>query len=78
MGLVAAFLVSSAEREPEMVLALLIFFAAFEVFFLALIAFWALPVLGVLAWWEILPGTWWPRRRCSTTSTGATRVSRGA
>ena len=56
VGLVAAFLVASAEREPEMVLALLIFFAAFEVFFLALIAFWALPVLGVLAWWEILAG----------------------
>ena len=53
---IAAFLVASAEREPEMVLALLIFFAAFEVFFLALIAFWALPVLGVLAWWEILAG----------------------
>jgi hypothetical protein len=56
VGLVAAYLVASAEREPAMVLALLIFFAAFEVFFLALIAFWALPVLGVLAWWEILAG----------------------
>ncbi len=56
VGLVAAFLVGAAEREPPMVLALLIFFAAFEVFFLALIAFWALPVLGVLAWWEILAG----------------------
>ncbi len=56
VGLIAAFLVASAEREPAMVLALLIFFAAFEVFFLALIAFWALPVLGVLAWWEILAG----------------------
>jgi hypothetical protein len=56
MGLVAAFLVAAAEREPAMVLALLIFFAAFEVFFLALVAFWALPVLGVLAWWEILAG----------------------
>ena len=56
VGLVAAFLVAAAEREPAMVLALLIFFAAFEVFFLALIAFWALPVLGVLAWWEILAG----------------------
>jgi hypothetical protein len=56
VGLIAAFLVSAAEREPAMVLALLIFFAAFEVFFLALIAFWALPVLGVLAWWEILAG----------------------
>jgi hypothetical protein len=56
VGLVASLLVASAEREPPMVLALLIFFAAFEVFFLALIAFWALPVLGVLAWWEILAG----------------------
>ena len=56
VGLIAAALVAAAEREPAMVLALLIFFAAFEVFFLALIAFWALPVLGVLAWWEILAG----------------------
>jgi hypothetical protein len=56
VGLIAAFLVNAAEREPAMVLALLIFFAAFEVFFLALIAFWALPVLGTLAWWEILAG----------------------
>jgi hypothetical protein len=56
VGLIASYLVASAEREPAMVLALLIFFAAFEVFFLALIAFWALPVLGVLAWWEILAG----------------------
>jgi len=56
VGLIAAFLVAAAEREPAMVLALLIFFAAFEVFFLALVAFWALPVLGVLAWWEILAG----------------------
>jgi hypothetical protein len=56
VGLIAAFLVAAAEREPAMVLAFLIFFAAFEVFFLALVAFWALPVLGVLAWWEILAG----------------------
>ena len=56
VGLIASFLVASAEREPAMVLAVLIFFAAFEIFFLALIAFWALPVLGVLAWWEILAG----------------------
>jgi MFS family permease len=56
VGVIAAFLVAGAEREPAMVLALLIFFAAFEVFFLALIAFLALPILGVLAWWEILAG----------------------
>lgn len=56
VGLIAAALVAGAEREPAMVLALLIFFAAFEVFFLALVAFLALPILGVLAWWEILAG----------------------
>jgi hypothetical protein len=55
-GIAAALLLAGAEREPAMLLALLIFFAAFEVFFLALVAFWALPVLGVLAWWEILAG----------------------
>src|SRR5262245_58283626 len=45
VGLIAAGLVAAAEHERAMVLALLIFFAAFEVFFLALVAFWALPVL---------------------------------
>jgi hypothetical protein len=56
VGLVAASLVAGAEREPAMLVALLIFFAAFEVFFLALIVFLAQPVLGVVAWWEILIG----------------------
>lgn len=56
VGLVAAFLLQGAEREPAMLLALLVFFAAFEVFFLALVVFLARPVLGVLAWWEILVG----------------------
>ncbi len=56
VGLIAAFLFEGAEHEPAMVLALLIFFAAFEVFFLALIVFLAQPVLGVLAWWAILIG----------------------
>jgi hypothetical protein len=55
-GVVAALLLAAAEGEPAMLLALLIFFAAFEVFFLALITFLARPILGVLAWWEILVG----------------------
>ena len=50
VGLVAALLIQGAEHEPAMLLALLIFFAAFEVFFLAQ------PVLGILAWWAILIG----------------------
>jgi hypothetical protein len=56
VGLIAALLIHGAEREPAMLLALLIFLAAFEVFFLALIVFLAQPVLGVLAWWAILIG----------------------
>lgn len=55
-GVVAAALLAAAEGEPAMLLALLIFFAAFEVFFLALVTFLALPILGVLAWWKILVG----------------------
>jgi hypothetical protein len=56
VGVIAAALVAAAERERAMVLALLIFFAAFDVSFIALVASWALPVLGVLTWWEILAG----------------------
>jgi hypothetical protein len=56
VGVVAAALVAGAEREPAMLLALLIFFMAFEVFFLALVTFLAQPVLGVVAWWAILIG----------------------
>lgn len=56
MGLVAAALVEGAEREPAMLLPLLIFFAAFEIFSLALVVFLAQPLLGVLAWWAILIG----------------------
>jgi hypothetical protein len=56
VGLVAAFLVDAAEREPAMLVALLIFFAAFEVFFLAIVVFLARPLLGVLAWWVVLAG----------------------
>ncbi|MGH7319208.1 MAG: hypothetical protein ACRELA_06230 [Candidatus Rokuibacteriota bacterium] len=52
-GIVAAFLLAGAEREPAMLLALLIFFAAFEVFFLALVALVAPPVLVVVHWWKI-------------------------
>jgi hypothetical protein len=55
-GIVAALLLAAAEGEPAMLLALLIFFAAFEVFFLALVTFLARPILGFLAWWEILVG----------------------
>jgi hypothetical protein len=55
-GLIIALLVEGAEREPAMLLALLVFLTAFEVFFLALVVFLARPLLGVLTWWAILIG----------------------
>jgi len=55
-GLIIALLVGGAEREPAMLLALLVFLTAFEVFFLALVVFLARPLLGVLTWWAILIG----------------------
>jgi len=55
-GLVIALLVEGAEREPAMLLALLVFLTAFEVFVLALVVFLARPLLGVLTWWAILIG----------------------
>ena len=55
-GLIIALLVEGAERESAMLLALLVFLTAFEVFFLALVVFLARPLLGVLTWWAILIG----------------------
>ncbi len=55
-GIIAALLLAGAEREPPMLLVLIIFFVAFEVFFLALVTFLAQPVLGVVTWWAILIG----------------------
>jgi len=54
VGLVGAWLLERAEQEPAMLLPLLAFFLAFEVFFLALVVFLAQPVLGVVTWWAIL------------------------
>jgi hypothetical protein len=56
VGLIAALLVAGAEREPVMLLALLIFFAAFEVFFLAVAVFLAPIIVGALTWGAILVG----------------------
>jgi hypothetical protein len=55
-GIVASWLFAGADREPAMLIPILIFFGAFEVFFLALVAFLARPVLGLVAGWAILIG----------------------
>ena len=56
VGLVAAALIVAAESEPGLVIALLVFFAGFEVFFLALVMFHGPALLAALPWWGVLAG----------------------
>ena len=54
IGVLIAYLIASAQREPSRVLILFIALMCFEVFFLAVLTWLAHPVLGELAWWAIL------------------------
>jgi hypothetical protein len=54
LGVLIAYLIASAQREPSRVLTLFIALMCFEVFFLALMTWLAHPVLDELAWWAIL------------------------
>lgn len=54
IGVLIAYLIVSAQREPSRVLILFIALMCFEVFFLAVLTWLAHPVLGELAWWAIL------------------------
>jgi hypothetical protein len=54
IGVLIAYLIVSAQREPNRLLMLFIALLCFEVFFLALVGWLAHPVLGGVAWWAIL------------------------
>ena len=54
VGILIAFLIVSAQRQPGRLLTLLIVLASFEVFFLAVVVWLAHPVLNELSWWTIL------------------------
>lgn len=54
IGVLIAYLVVSAQREPSRLLMLFIALLCFEVFFLAVVTWLAHPVLSELAWWAIL------------------------
>ncbi|HSB42270.1 MAG TPA: hypothetical protein VLK28_10595 [Methylomirabilota bacterium] len=56
IGVLIAYLIVSAQREPSRVLILVIALLCFEVFFLAVVTWLAHPVLDELAWWAILSG----------------------
>jgi hypothetical protein len=56
IGILLAFLVSSAQGRPSRLLTLFIAVLCFEVGFLALLTWLARPVLSELTWWAILVG----------------------
>ena len=56
VGLVAAALIVAAEREPGLVIALVVFFAGFEVFVIALVTMHGPALMAAVSWWAILAG----------------------
>lgn len=55
-GILCAILIAAADREPALAWAIVLLFACFEVFFLALGAIFAQSVMSGLVWWAILVG----------------------
>ncbi|HXA98318.1 MAG TPA: hypothetical protein VN323_22330 [Candidatus Dormibacteraeota bacterium] len=54
VGVLIAYLIVSAQREPSRVLMLFIAVMCFEIFFLAVVTWLAHPVLDEVQWWTIL------------------------
>ena len=55
-GVVGAFLIAGAEKQPLLILGLVILFTAFEIFFFGLVIIAASHALDQLAGWTILLG----------------------
>ena len=55
-GVVAAALFAVSEREPALLIAVVILFACFEMFFLGALGALGRSMLGALVWWSILVG----------------------
>ena len=56
VGVIGALLLEAAESEPPFLISLLIFFGAFEVFFIAVVLFLGPSVMAALTWWGIIVG----------------------
>jgi hypothetical protein len=56
VGVAAALLLEAAENEPPFLVSVLIFFGAFEVFFIAVVLFLGPHVMAALTWWGIIVG----------------------
>jgi hypothetical protein len=55
-GVIAASLIAVAERERALFVAFVILFAAFEVFFVAVLGAFGQSILGAVVWWSVLVG----------------------
>lgn len=55
-GIAGGLLLEACENEPSLVFSLAIFFAAFEVFFIAVVLFLGPNVMAQLTWWGIIVG----------------------
>jgi hypothetical protein len=53
-GVIAASVIAATEREPTLVIALVILFACFETFFLGVVGVLGRAVTDALSWWAIL------------------------
>jgi len=53
-GILVAYLIVSAQRQPSRLLIMFIALLSFEVAFLAALTWWAHPVVTDLGWWAIL------------------------
>ncbi len=54
VGVLIAFLIATAQRQPSRLLVMFIALMCFEVAFLAVMTWWAHPVVTALGWWAIL------------------------
>jgi len=55
-GMGATWLIDFAERESSLLISLLVFLGAFEVFFIAFVIFLGPAVANAITWWSILVG----------------------
>lgn len=55
-GIIAAFLIVAAERQPILLLGLFMLFSAFEVLFFGLVMIFAQSLVGAVLWWTIFMG----------------------
>jgi hypothetical protein len=56
VGILIAFLIVSAQSQPSRLLVVVIALLCFEVAFLAVLTWWAHPVVTTVRWWAILIG----------------------